>query len=182
MESPYLEEVEIIIHYKYNPNYGDNMTCTCGHAYYRHFDGYDDNYNCGCKYCECSHFIEPLKINQQLALLHNKPVYFYKSIDQPLKTKNIANYTVVYYINLLDNKENIVSIKVDNEYGNNELSYHEVCIKCNELGLTRFPIISDMFTFDANVHTLEYIGDMKKKLNIDNITFSDMSNTIKVSI
>lgn len=42
----------------YNPNYGDNRTCKCGHPYYRHFDTYEDMYPCGCKYCQCFNFVE----------------------------------------------------------------------------------------------------------------------------
>lgn len=46
------------IYGKYNPEYGDNRICVCGHEYYRHFDSYDDMYPCGCKYCGCYHFVE----------------------------------------------------------------------------------------------------------------------------
>lgn len=35
----------------YNPEYGDDRACVCGHPYYRHFDGYENNANVGCKYC-----------------------------------------------------------------------------------------------------------------------------------
>lgn len=41
---------------KYNPRYGDDRVCTCGHTYYRHFDTYEDMYPCGCKYCACHTF------------------------------------------------------------------------------------------------------------------------------
>lgn len=40
---PYLEVVTIEETRKYNPNYGDDRVCKCGHPYYRHFDSYDDN-------------------------------------------------------------------------------------------------------------------------------------------
>lgn len=36
---------------QYDPNYGDNNECLCGHEYYRHFDTYDDMAPIGCKYC-----------------------------------------------------------------------------------------------------------------------------------
>lgn len=42
----------------YNPKYGDDRICKCGHPYYRHFDSYDNNYPCGCKYCDCNEFVE----------------------------------------------------------------------------------------------------------------------------
>ena len=36
---------------EYDPTYGDNKECLCGHSYYRHFDTYDDMAAVGCKYC-----------------------------------------------------------------------------------------------------------------------------------
>jgi hypothetical protein len=55
-EKPYLETKRIVIDRKYNPNYGDDRICECGHPYYRHFDTYDNMNPCGCKYCECMEF------------------------------------------------------------------------------------------------------------------------------
>jgi len=55
---PYLKETEITTRTLYNPNYGDDRICICGHIYYRHFDSYEDMYDCGCKYCECCKFKE----------------------------------------------------------------------------------------------------------------------------
>jgi hypothetical protein len=40
----------------YDPNYGDERPCQCGHDYYRHFDSWDDMRPVGCKYCECRQF------------------------------------------------------------------------------------------------------------------------------
>lgn len=58
-EQPYiLGEPEIEIQRKYNPKYGDDRICECGHTYYRHFDSYEKMYPCGCKYCECGNFKE----------------------------------------------------------------------------------------------------------------------------
>lgn len=54
-EKPYITKTIANV---YNPNYGDDRICTCGHRYYRHFDGYEDNAPVGCKYCCCSRFIE----------------------------------------------------------------------------------------------------------------------------
>jgi hypothetical protein len=36
---------------RYDPLYGDDKLCDCGHPYYRHFDTYDDMAPVGCKYC-----------------------------------------------------------------------------------------------------------------------------------
>jgi len=57
-EPPYLEDIEIKKVPKYNPNYGDDRICKCGHPYHRHFDSYEDMYPCGCKYCQCYDFKE----------------------------------------------------------------------------------------------------------------------------
>jgi len=57
-ERPYILEIEIIKIEKYNPNYGNDRICKCGHSYYRHFDSYQNMDTCGCKYCGCFNFIE----------------------------------------------------------------------------------------------------------------------------
>jgi len=58
-EKPYLEiPVPATVRYEYNPKYGDDRICTCGHPYYRHFDTYENMSNIGCKYCRCDHFKE----------------------------------------------------------------------------------------------------------------------------
>lgn len=36
---------------EYDPNFGDDKPCQCGHIYYRHFDTYDHMSPIGCKYC-----------------------------------------------------------------------------------------------------------------------------------
>lgn len=42
----------------YDPDFGDDRICKCGHSYVRHFDPYDNNRFVGCKYCGCDHFTE----------------------------------------------------------------------------------------------------------------------------
>jgi hypothetical protein len=58
--SPYFEYEYVEIHREkqYNPNYGDNRKCICGHSYYRHFDSWDHMRAVGCKYCGCYEFVE----------------------------------------------------------------------------------------------------------------------------
>jgi len=59
-EEPYIKG-EIILETsgsKYNPKYGDNRVCKCGHSYYRHFDTYEGMEPIGCKYCQCYEFKE----------------------------------------------------------------------------------------------------------------------------
>lgn len=59
-EKPYLEIVHEIIEKFYNPLYGDERICECGHTYYRHFDTYEKMENVGCKYCQCNEFKEKI--------------------------------------------------------------------------------------------------------------------------
>lgn len=53
---PYI--THIIEVQSYNPNFGDERECQCGHQYHRHFDSYEDMAPVGCKYCECYEFVE----------------------------------------------------------------------------------------------------------------------------
>lgn len=59
-QEPYIcvEVVTVKTTRHYNPDYGDDRVCQCGHAYYRHFDTYEEMYACGCKYCGCYEFVE----------------------------------------------------------------------------------------------------------------------------
>lgn len=41
---------------QYNPDFGDNRLCECGHTYYRHFDSWEGMAPVGCKYCGCREF------------------------------------------------------------------------------------------------------------------------------
>ena len=43
----------------YDPSYGDDRACGCGHRYVRHFDSYEHNAHVGCKYCDCFDFVHP---------------------------------------------------------------------------------------------------------------------------
>ena len=60
-EQPYLFEEIVVKKRVYNPNYGDDRLCRCGHPYYRHFDTYADMLPVGCKYCDCFVFMEGKK-------------------------------------------------------------------------------------------------------------------------
>lgn len=57
-DSPYLITRRAIRERAYNPDYGDDRPCRCGHPYHRHFDGFEDNAAVGCKYCPCDDFVE----------------------------------------------------------------------------------------------------------------------------
>lgn len=52
----YIIEYKLETVVKYNPNFGNDKKCLCGHPYYRHFDTYEDMEACGCKYCGCYEF------------------------------------------------------------------------------------------------------------------------------
>jgi|TARA_R110000744_G_scaffold26640_2_gene65369 hypothetical protein len=58
VERPYLEIVTVETEKKYNPNFGDEKKCKCGHSYHRHFDSYEQMEAIGCKYCGCYDFKE----------------------------------------------------------------------------------------------------------------------------
>lgn len=56
---PYLiDSINVRVEYKYNPDFGDDKECECGHPYYRHFDTYENMSIAGCKYCFCGEFVE----------------------------------------------------------------------------------------------------------------------------
>lgn len=57
-ELPYIEEIVTDVIKKYNPRYGDDRICICGHPYHRHFDTYNHMFPVGCKYCGCIDFVE----------------------------------------------------------------------------------------------------------------------------
>jgi len=47
----------------YDPSFGDDTLCQCGHTYYRHFDSYEDAQNrmhAACKYCRCQVFVSDI--------------------------------------------------------------------------------------------------------------------------
>lgn len=56
-KGPYIITFSVNIHHEYNPHFGDDRECRCGHSYYRHFDPYEGMEVCGCKYCGCQHFV-----------------------------------------------------------------------------------------------------------------------------
>jgi hypothetical protein len=62
-EKPYRKRRVSTTIYEYNPDYGDDRICKCGHTYYRHFDSWpnldgETMEPVGCKYCPCYKFTE----------------------------------------------------------------------------------------------------------------------------
>lgn len=63
-EKPYITRM-VEVH-SYNPNFGDEKECQCGHQYHRHFDSYEDMEPVGCKYCGCCEFVERTEQSDKL--------------------------------------------------------------------------------------------------------------------
>lgn len=59
-EQPYIKVERTVVDIFYNPAYGDNRICECGHTYERHFDSYEEMEPVGCKYCRCYEFKEKI--------------------------------------------------------------------------------------------------------------------------
>lgn len=72
----YIKNEPYIVDYyenlKYNPEYGDDRECECGHPYYRHFDSYENMEIAGCKYCGCWEFKEKRNIIKERIMKINK--------------------------------------------------------------------------------------------------------------
>jgi len=56
-EKPYLFEEIVVKKRLYNPNYGDNRLCKCGHKYYQHFET-EEMIPTGCNSCDCFVFMQ----------------------------------------------------------------------------------------------------------------------------
>lgn len=52
----FLDRLEDAPPHYYDPEYGDETPCQCGHWFYYHFDTYDDMEPAGCKDCDCDWF------------------------------------------------------------------------------------------------------------------------------
>lgn len=61
-EQPYITTRRAYDFREYNPKFGDDRMCECGHVYYRHFDSWEDMDPCGCKYCCCDTFKEATEL------------------------------------------------------------------------------------------------------------------------
>lgn len=88
-EQPYLETITLDRDLKYNPKYGDDKICKCGHTYDRHFDSYEQMEAVGCKYCRCNTFKEA------------KPEYleYFKNINKRVQKKSKLQFKSTFKIN-----------------------------------------------------------------------------------
>lgn len=56
-QQPYIVEMHTTYTYHYNPRFGDERMCHCGHSYIQHFDAFEQYDELGCKQdCKCGHF------------------------------------------------------------------------------------------------------------------------------
>ena len=103
-EKPYLTEIITQEIKKYNPNYGDDRLCECGHSYYRHFDSWKDMLNVGCKYCPCLEFKEailtPEKIFELKETLRKHETKRFNEIEKDFKNGWINEQ--IYHEQLLE--------------------------------------------------------------------------------
>ena len=92
-EKPYITEIITQKIKKYNPNYGDDRLCECGHTYYRHFDSWAEMENVGCKYCQCYDFqeviITPEKITEIEKLLRKEENNYFIELENDFKNGKI---------------------------------------------------------------------------------------------
>ena len=88
----------------YNPKFGDDKVCKCGHSYDRHFDSYEDMAAVGCKYCQCFDFEEAppmpvdktstLPMHEQLNNYHQKLEDDYrKEVEKSLNVPGMNNHS-----------------------------------------------------------------------------------------
>ena len=68
-EKPYLFRTIKVKKRFYNPKYGDQRTCECGHPYERHFDSYENYRPIGCKYCQCYDFLQKKEVIDEKPML-----------------------------------------------------------------------------------------------------------------
>lgn len=80
-ESPYLITTVTKTIREYNPNYGDDRICICGHPYHRHFDSFENNAPVGCKYCHCFTFEDPGPVKEAYKKLLNFSDMSFLTVD-----------------------------------------------------------------------------------------------------
>ena len=117
-EKPYIETKKVVIERAYNPNYGDNKYCKCGHVYHRHFDSYENMDPVGCKYCNC-YLFKPMKKCIYLVRMNDYAIFeldpsngCYRIYEQPGKEKeNRPNAQSHFTFTNLTENYNFIPIK-----------------------------------------------------------------------
>lgn len=106
-QEPYISHEIVTVVSGYNPAYGDDRICVCGHTYYRHFDTHEDMVPTGCKYCGCYTFRE-LTTRTRWVLEENvfSEKCFHEMIDV-LNQKNIPYHRikVIPFVHEIDGRK-----------------------------------------------------------------------------
>ena len=116
---PYIITVkqELNVTYKYNPNYGDDRECICGHPYYRHFDTYEEMAPIGCKYCICGTFVDASTLTVESKLqCHSGTTYkqIWDFVNQHLNKRVKIHYELLGHDTWGNDYEEIMIL---DEYG-----------------------------------------------------------------
>jgi len=112
-EEPYIHKIITTEEILYNPKYGDDRICKCGHPYYRHFDTYEDMRAVGCKYCDCHVFEEEEIANK------TKNLFMHGLVICSCGGTVISNTGKVMY----NHKENKVYCWICNKEYNSDYAY-----------------------------------------------------------
>jgi len=59
IQKPYIETYRLTLQKEYDPNFGDQKVCQCGHNYDMHFPAFSKKIT-SCKFCNCRIFQHPL--------------------------------------------------------------------------------------------------------------------------
>lgn len=102
-QKPYITRVIEVL--SYNPEYGDDKICECGHTYERHFDSYEDMSPVGCKHCSCYEFVENTgkseelveKILEELNTISSNWTLYNKSNSNLIRFSNKDGFYMDYY-------------------------------------------------------------------------------------
>ena len=106
-ERPYIEKEVVTVVREYNPAYGDDRICVCGHVYYRHFDTYEEMEACGCKYCGCFDFKE---LTNRTRWILEENVFSEKCFDEMIvvlekKAIPYARIKVIPFVHEIDGRK-----------------------------------------------------------------------------
>lgn len=144
-DNPYIIKYEPIIKVirEYNPNYGDDKKCICGHPYYRHFDTYEKMSVVGCKYCQCGIFVDAstLKVEAEL-ICHSGTTYneIWDFINQHQNKRAKIHYELKGYTTWGNDDEEVIFLDeyglfwlndymgTESEYRNNSAYIHKITI------------------------------------------------------
>lgn len=107
---------------EYNPDYGDDRICECGHTYDRHFDSYEDMEPVGCKYCTCHEFKEVKKNSLKWSDLSNE-----------------AKKVLEWSENLITKKHDLMDIEIGEYFDRNSITYDK------DTFITHILITEDLF-------------------------------------